>query len=58
MNNLTLTITEHDSGRVVEQFDGDPARVDARMKAVCEANPDTRYTFVITVDATAAELDW
>lgn len=58
MNNLTLTITEHGTGRLVEQFDGDVDNVSDKIEAVCKANPDTRYAFVISGDATATELDW
>lgn len=57
MQNLTLTITEHDTGRLVEQFDGDVDNVGEKIEAVCKANPDIRYGFVIAGTATAAELD-
>jgi hypothetical protein len=57
MQNLTVTITEHDTGRLVEQFDGDVDLIDEKIEAVCKANPDTRYAFVIAGTTTAAELD-
>lgn len=58
MQNLTLTITEHDTGRLVEQFNGDVDNISDKIETVCKANPDTRYGFVVAGNTTAAELDW
>jgi hypothetical protein len=58
MQNLTLTITDHDTGRAVEQFNGDADDISDKLESVCKANPDTRFQFVIAGTTTAAELDW